>query len=220
MSRVKWMGWWDGKILVGAILLLVLEGCLGGGPAPQDHYYRLELQPPVTSLDVSPLKGTLQILRPWADALTGERHIVYRQDSGTAQLHRHAYHRWVDSPTNLLQQEIAKYLRASNIAEQVVIPEHRTKSDYVLSCRMAKLERVLGGSPRVVIELELGLTHTREREAFWLHTYTEEQQANGAGVPEAVMAFNQALAHILDRFVVDVSERENEERDETNVGTE
>jgi len=210
------MKWKAGVLLA---LMAGAGGCLGG-PAPQDHFYRLELQPPVIRLDSPPLPGTLQVMRPWADALTGERHLLYRQQSGSSQLHRHGYHRWVDSPTNLLQQEMARYLRASGIANQVVTPEHRTKSDYMLSCRLVKLERVLDGSPRVLMELELGLTHTRDREAFLLHTYREEQQTQSEDVTEAVKAFDHALTKILDRFVVDVSERKNEERAEPNVSTE
>ena len=185
-------------------ILVTLGGCVGGQP-PQDHFYRLELPVPDTTLNPPPLNGTLQVIRPWADALTGERLLLYRKNNEASQVRRHAYHRWVDSPTLILQQEIARYLRASRIAEQVVTPELRVKADYLLSCRILKFERVLGDSPRVVMELELGLTHMKDRQALMLQTYREEQKANGDGVTASVGAYNLALSNILNRFLADTS---------------
>ena len=193
---------WPWPVVV--TILLWLGGCLGG-PAPQDHFYRLELPGPTTRLDPPPLNGILQVTRPWADALTSERQLLFRQHNGSSKLHRHAYHRWVDSPTLILQQEMARYLRRANMATQVVTPELRVKIDYVLTCRIAKLEQVLDDSPRVVMELELGLTHVNDREALLLETYREEQVADSPGITAAVSAYNQALTNILTRFLDDSS---------------
>jgi len=185
-------------------ILVTLGGCVGG-PPPQDHFYRFELPVPDITLNPPPLNGTLQVARPWADALTGERFLLYRKNNEASQVHRHAYHRWVDSPTLILQQEIARYLRASRIAEQVVTPELRVKVDYLLSCRIVRLERVLDDSPHVVMELELGLTRMKDRQALLLQSYHEEQKADGDGVVVSVVAYNQALSNILNRFLGDTS---------------
>ena len=143
--------------------------------------------------------------RPRANALTSERHLVYRKDGNTSQLNHHAYHRWVDSPTLLLQQEMTQYLRKAGLASQVVTPEMRTKADYALSCRIAKLERVLDQSPRVILELELGITSMKDRQTLLLRTYREENQTMDLEVATSVKAYNQALSNILDRFITDTS---------------
>ena len=196
------------SVKLGGIVLLAstlsLGGCLGG-PAPQDHFYRLELPGPTTRLDPPPLNGTLQVTRPWADALTSERQLLFRQNHGSSRLHRHAYHRWVDSPTLILQQEIARYLRRAHIAKQVVTPELRVKVDYVLNCRIAKLEQVLDDSPRVVMELELSITHVNDRQALMLETYHEEQATESPGISASVIAYTHALTNILNRFLDDSS---------------
>ncbi len=186
-------------LLAGAMAL----GACAAGPAPTDHFYRFDLPQPESRFDVPVLKGTLLVTRPWADALTGERHLLYRQNGGSSQLRRHAYHRWVDSPTLMLQREIARYLRAAGVADQVVTPELRTKMDYLLSCRIAKLERVLDSSPHVTLELELGITRMEDRRALLLETYLEEQSANGNGIAASVAAYNMALSKILDRFMAE-----------------
>lgn len=193
--------WMRTLSLVG---LMALTGCLSG-PAPTDQFYQLELAAPERQFDTPPLKGTLQVTRPEANALTRERPLLYRQESGSPQVHRHAYHRWVDSPTLMLQQEMTRYLRATHLANQVVTPKFRVKVDYLLSCQILKLERILDGSPSVVMELELGVTSIRDNQTLMLRTYREEQSANGDGIDASVKAYNQALSNILDRFLADSS---------------
>ncbi|MEX2492614.1 MAG: ABC-type transport auxiliary lipoprotein family protein [Nitrospirales bacterium] len=187
--------------VVGA---LASTGCFGGQPSP-DYFYRLNVADPEVRLDPAPLGGTLQVTRPWADALTSERHLVYRKDDNISQLNHHAYHRWVDSPTLLLQQEITHYLRKAGLAQQVVTPEMRTKADYVLSCRISKLERVLDRHPRVILELELGITSMNDRQTVLLRTYREEELTMDHKVSTSIQAYNHALSQILHRFLTDAS---------------
>ena len=183
---------------------LAITGCFGAQPTP-DFFYRLNVPAPEIHLDSPALEGTLQVTRPWADALTSERHLVYRKDRNHSQLNHHAYHRWADSPTLLLQQEMTQYLRKAGLAQQVVTPEIRTKADYALSCRIAKLERVIDQSPRVILELELGITSMKDRKTVILRTYREEQSTTNREVSSSVNAYNQALANILHRFLNDSS---------------
>lgn len=184
--------------------ILLLSGCVGGSSSP-DYFYRLNLPDPEIHLDPMPLHGTLQVTRPWTDALTSERHLVYRKNGNTSQLNHHAYHRWADSPTLLLQHEMTQYLRKAGIALQVVTPEIRTKADYTLSFRIAKLERVLGHSPYEILELELGITSMKDRRTLLLRTYSEEQLAKDLEVTSSIHAYNQALSKILHRFLTDTS---------------
>ena len=195
---------WSWTLICITSGLLLLNGCLGGQPSP-DYYYRLNVQAPDVHLDPAPLQGTLQVVRPRADALTSARHLVYRKDGNVSQLNHHAYHRWVDAPTLLLQQELTQYLRKAGLAEQVVTPGMRTKADYFLSCRIAKLERVLDESPRVIMELELGITSMKDRSTLLLRMYREEIHTTEKEVAHSIHAYNQALSQILHRFLTDAS---------------
>lgn len=197
-KRIKWLR----RLFV--VSVLTVGGCLSG-PAPTDQFYQLELPEPQHKFDTPPLNGTLQVTRPEANAVMGERPLLYRQNSLSTQVHRYAYHRWVDSPTILLQQEMTRYLRASLLADQVVTPQFRVKVNYLLSSRILKLERIVDGSHRVLMELELGITSIRDNEALLLKTYREEKSANGEDMEDSVIAYNQALAKILNRFLEDVS---------------
>lgn len=193
---------WGGTLLLPCVL--VLGGCLGGA-TPTDQFYQLEVPEPERRFDSPPLKGTLQITRPVANALTGERPLLYRQHPRSTQVHRYGYHRWVDSPTVMIQQELTRYLRASHIANEVVTPRLRVKVDYLLSCQVLKLERIVGDSTTVVMELEIGITSIEDNRAILLKTYREEQSANEDGIDASIVAYNQALSTILGRFLDDTS---------------
>ena len=193
--------WLQALLLVS---ILSVAGCLGE-PAPTDQFYQLELREPETTFETPPLRGTLQVRRPEANALTGERLLLYRQNRESSQIHRYGYHRWVDSPTIMLQQEMTRHLRRARLADQVVTPQLRVKVDYILSCRILKLERYVDGSPSVVMELELGITSIQDNRALLLQTYREEQPANGDGIDASIAAYNQALSTILSRLLVDAS---------------
>lgn len=197
-KRIKWLR----RLFV--VTVLAVGGCLSG-PAPTDQFYQLELPEPIHKFDTPPLNGTLQVTRPEANAVMGERPLLYRQNSQSTQVHRYTYHRWVDSPTILLQQEMTRYLRASFLADQVITPQFRVKVNYLLSSRILKLERIVDGSHRVVLELELGITSIRDNQALLIKTYREEESANGTNMEDSVVAYNQALAKILNRFLEDVS---------------
>jgi len=193
-----------GRMTLIITCLIAANGCLGGQPST-DNYYRLHVPDPTTHFDPSPLQGTLQVTRPLADALTSERHLVYRKAGNSSQLNHHAYHRWVDSPTLLLQQEITQFLRKAGLAHHVVTPEMRTTVDYALSCRIARLERVLDQSPRVILELELGITSIKDRRTLLLRTYQKDQPTEDLQVDSSIKAYNQALSNILHRFLTDTA---------------
>lgn len=187
-------------------LPIATAGCLSG-PAPRDHYYRLEANPPRAMLDSPCLPGALEVGRFRSDALTSDRMLVVREGSDAPELHRHAYHLWVDSPPTMLQHALAAYLRAAGAADRVVTPEMRVEPDFLLAGRILRLERILEGSPgSVVVEVELTVTRGEGNELVALRTYREERTPKGSGVSQAIVAFNRALTAIFERFLSDLSE--------------
>ncbi len=182
-----------------------LVGCVAG-PAPRDHFYRLELGAPSRALEQAPFSGTLEVRRFRADAVTDGTLVLFCNARDPAEVQRHTYHHWLDSPTAMLQVQMAAYLRAARAAPRVVTPELRLRPDYVLAGRVGRFERVFGESPPgVVVELEFTVTREADRELLLIATYREEREADGDGVGAAALAFDRALADILDRFLADAS---------------
>jgi cholesterol transport system auxiliary component len=190
--------------LVPALVAMAWVGC-ASGPAPRDHFYRLEVATP-QAFESPSLAGTLEVDRLRVEAVNQERQILYRDASRGGEIAQHAYHHWVDTPSVMLQDQLVQYLRAANVAENVVTPAIHVESDYLVTGRIIRFERLLGGGePRVAVEIELALLRTKDRDLLLLENYREERTAAGAGVAAAVTALGQATSAIFERFVADIA---------------
>ncbi len=185
-----------------ALCGLALAAACASGPAATDAYFRIEAGPPPAA--ATRLDGVLEVERFRTDPLTGQRPILFRKEEAPIQVRRHKYRHWVDSPTAMLQRELARYLRAAGAATDVVTPEQRARADYVVIGRIERLERIVGDSPRVVVELDLAVSRERGTSPLLHERYREELPAAGDGVGDAVAAFDRAVTAIFERFLADL----------------
>lgn len=178
-------------------------GC-ASGPAPRDHFYRLETAAP--QAPASPkLTGRLEVERLRVETISQGRRMLYRDTSQSGEIEQYAYHHWVDPPSVMLREELVRYLREAGVAEGVVTPAVHVESDYLVSGRVVRFETVFGDSdPRVVVELELALTRQEGRELLLLESYREERVAPSGSVADAVTAYDQAVGAIFERFLADI----------------
>lgn len=171
---------------------------------PDDNYYRLIADPPVTSPSQARLPGVLQVDRMQADGITAGRNLAYSETGNESQLKEYHYHFWTEPPTIMLQEQLVAYLRAAKIADQVVTASMRVTPNYVLVGKIRRLEKIKGANPRGVLEMELGLTKEADGSIVVLDTYRVEVDAADDSVIEGVDALNAALTAIVDRFVKDI----------------
>ena len=190
-----------------AALAGVLAAACVGSPAPPDRHFRLAVAPPARRATPA-LPGVLLVERPRADALARRTALVYVTDAGAPELRTRAYENWADSPTLLVQREIAAGLHAAGVAERVVTPEIRVEPDYRLDAELVRFEEQRGGAaPRVVVELAFVLVDERGRGVLLQESYREERVAPGADAADAVRAYDAALSAILARLAADLGAR-------------
>lgn len=209
-----------------------LSGCMGSAPPiPRDHYYRILVTPPsraaasqTASIEGATVLGQLGLASPGsraelvafsgvlsvmpleAEGLLRERPLLYSTTGRATEMQQHDYHYWMDPPTRMLQLQLVDYLRASGLVQSVVTPELRIEADYVVSGRIKRLERLLGGGPtRVVAELELSLVALATNELIVIGTYSAEAVAENDGVEASVLALNLALGQVFESFLTDAT---------------
>ena len=190
------------------LLLAMLVGAAGclGGPAPRDHVYRLQVEPPRSARNAPAFPGTLEVGRVWGNALTRGRPILRSDSDRAVEVTPYDYHLWVDSPTLLLERELTAYLRQTGLAETVVSSDANTPADWVVTGFIERLDHIAGGgAPRVLVELELRLTEADRGRLLLRETYRAEQPSDGAGVPAAVRAFGTAVGSIFESFAADAA---------------
>jgi len=209
------------------LALAGLTGCLGSAPpVPRDHYYRVLVAPPTQgdapqSTSASSFSGqsasrpsatgimfpgVLSVAPLDAGGLLRERPLLYSTTGRAHEMQQHDYHYWMDPPPKMLQAQLVDYLRASGVAKAVVTPDLRVRPDYEITGRLKRFERLLGGGPtRVVAEVELALVEIGRNQLLVIETYSAEVAAGDDSVEASVLALDQALARIFERFLADAT---------------
>ncbi|MBT3306276.1 MAG: hypothetical protein HN377_07300 [Alphaproteobacteria bacterium] len=185
---------------------VLLTACGSAAPVPEDQFYRLKVQTPSNAGKVL-FPGTLEVDRFVADGLTAGRPIVYSESGKTYQVKEFHYHFWTQPPTVMLRDELVSYLRARKVSDVVVTPEMRANPDYILTGKILRLEKIVGTTPKAVLEVELGLRKPGGGKILFLNTYRKETVSGGTGVDAAVKSLNTSLTDIYKKFVDDLSKR-------------
>ncbi|TFG93836.1 MAG: hypothetical protein E4H11_07875 [Myxococcales bacterium] len=140
-----------------------------------------------------------------AHAVARRTALVYAEDASGAELRTSSTEHWADSPTLLVQREMAAYLHAAGVADRVLTPELGIEPDYRLSGDLVRFEeRRDSAAPRVVVELALIVSDERRRAILFQQSYREERAAQGPDAENAVRAYDAALSAVLTRFVADL----------------
>ncbi len=190
--------------LLAALGLLLLASC--ASPAPRDHFYKLQAGEPEVQHPQPLLAGTLEVERLRTDALTRERSILYVNDPDAVQVMPYAYHLWVDTPTVMLQWEIADYLRKAGVAERIVLPEMNVDETWSLNGWIDRLVHLReGGEGRVVVVIEFAIGTGRGGKLLLRKRYRAEQPVADDDVEAAVRAFNAAVHEILAQLESDIT---------------
>lgn len=193
------------KLLLAAVALTLGACAGGGGPVPQSTFYRVQAAAPTAPAAVPVLPGILEVDRFHIEGLTAGRAMVYSDSAKPNELHEYHYHLWTEPPATMLRDELVSFLRKTNAARQVVTPEVRVSPDYMVRGRVLKLERVVGGDPGALVELEMSARKIRGDDLMVLKTYRVKASPSGKEVGDVVDAFGQALGEVYGKFVADLS---------------
>ena len=189
------------NLLLGCVGLLL--GCAGSAP-PATVYHRLEVAAPTRGAGPL-LAGVVAVARPEASDVLHGRAMAVANAERESRIERSRYAFWADPPSVLVQQALAADLRAAGVAERVVVPRRGERPSHVVSGRLHRFERIVGGTDRVVVKLELALRDTAARQTRVDRIYEVEESASSGTTEAAVDAFARALATVFARFRADVS---------------
>lgn len=186
--------------------LISLAACGSPQAIPKDNYYRLEINLPSKPYAAPSLEGVVEVERFLADGITGERALVYSSANSPGVVRQYHYHYWVDTPGRMLQERLTEYLRAANVATQVINPGLRINTNSQIKGRIIRYEHALGeSSAKVIVEIELAVINLKDNKAIKLAVYKEEESAKDNSIPEAVAAFGRAYGRLLDKFTRDLN---------------
>jgi len=190
---------------LAAVVALLLAGCSAARPLPEDVYYRLQLAPPAQRFDAPRVAGLVVVDRPNAASVYTSRNLAYSDSPPHLHLSHYHYHHWVDPPPQLLQQELADYLRSANLAQSVATEAGRVVPAWRISGNVRRFERQKTESGwQVAVALELRAEPGDRKRTPLMQQYETTLAVQGDGIEDTVKAFSKATGGLFDRFLADL----------------
>lgn len=190
------------------LLLAFVAGSLAACAAPEvpkEQYFRLVAAPGDTHA-TKPLDGAVEIPPFDADGVMTERPLLFTADGGH-KLEQRNYAYWTNSPPQMLRDQLVTYLRAAQIAPQVIPSELRVDDvKYTIHGTVRRLEQTAnpdGGT----IEIELALLEKDSDKLILSKVFHVDEKTGSGKIDDAVTALNQGMNDIYRDFVTLVSQR-------------
>lgn len=185
-----------------AIAVALASGC---GAARPSKYYQLAGPNDLRTAKVGgPYPVTLMVGRLQASHLYREDRIVYSgrgEEVGTYE-----YQRWVEPPTEMIEEMLLRDLRASGRYRGVYSLGGETRGDYVLRGHVFDLKEVSGATLLARVALELELRDSKSGATVWTHYYTHDEPVSAKDISSVVAALNRNVQQAITEMRVSLDE--------------
>lgn len=182
---------------VVAFVLLSLAGC---GKIPQNHYYTLESSLPAPPAASTTLPVEIAVARFRAAQALSQDRLVFRP--APQHLDFYEYHRWVDTPPDLVTQNLITHFKRSGMFRSVTGIQGATQADYLLRGYVEHLEEVdSDGSVTARVALAAELVDTKTRAVVWTGRGSQDVAVNDRSIEGVVHALNEALRQSMDQLL-------------------
>jgi ABC-type uncharacterized transport system auxiliary subunit len=177
-----------------ALLAAALVGC--SAPKPIKYYAVQIPAAPVPTSHTYPVD--VLVGRISGPTLLESSPIVYR--TSTTAIGTYQYHRWVDSPVDMVKAKLLRMLRTSGEYQSVASVGSPSGGDLVVQGTLYEFDEVDGESIAGRVTMEFELYNRKTAKILWSHFYSQVEPAQGKEVTEVV----QALDRNLDRGLKEV----------------
>lgn len=170
-----------------ALATLTLGGC--GAPRPIKYY---SVQIPATPTQINhtyPID--LLVGRVAGPDILQAAPIAYK--TGSNEVGTYQYHRWTDSPVEMVQEKLICLLRTSGDYQSVSNAAGMAGGDLVIRGRLYDFAEVDGDSITGLVTMEFELYDRKAAKILWSHFYSQTEPVQGKTVALVVKALDQNL---------------------------
>jgi ABC-type uncharacterized transport system auxiliary subunit len=189
--------WWVTFTAIALLLALLFAGC---GAARPSRFYELSTPGNVgADSQADPYNCTVLMGPIFASHLYREDHIVYSskgQSMGTYE-----YERWVEPPTEMIQEILFRALRRSRRFRSIYPQRSNMRGDYLLRGRLYDFKEITGSPMAARLSLDLELRETKTGNTVWTHSYSHDEPVSG----KSVSALVEALDHNAQRATSEIT---------------
>lgn len=175
------------ELIASFSLVLMLTGC---GATRSSKYYQLTVPAAQNGVQTGdPVGATLVVSPLLASHLYREDRIVY--STGEEQMGTYEYHRWVEPPTEMIQEVLLRELRASGRYKAVYGERSSVNGDFLIRGRLYEFKEVSGRPLLAKVTFELEMRELKSGSTVWRHYYSHEEPVSGKDVPAVVAALDR-----------------------------
>jgi len=173
-----------------AVLVAVLAGAIAGcGGTRPTKYYVLDVPPPPTTQSPTQLPVSLLVARPVASHLYRDDRIVY--GSGPVELGTYEFHRWAQSPADMMQDLLVSYLRASKEYRSVLRPGSNARGDFVVRSYLKSLYEVDNPDFVARFDIHIDVYDPKAGRTVWSGNYSHDEPVGAKTVTAVVEALDK-----------------------------
>ena len=172
----------------------IFVGCFGKVRYPA--YYELHLPPAPDPPPGPEARASVAIREFRSPSYLRQGPLVYR--ASAEQIGFYDYHRWATDPRDFVTNAIADRLRASGNFADVKFYDGHSRTDYIISGRLERLEEVdYKGGVKVEVALSAQMTELRTGTTLWANSVSETSSVAQRDVPAVV----GEMSHTMDRAI-------------------
>jgi ABC-type uncharacterized transport system auxiliary subunit len=133
-----------------------------------------------------------------------EDHLVYSSNGEDMGIYE--YERWVEPPTEMIQEVLFRALRSSGRFRGVYAQRSSVRGDYLLRGRLYDFKEINGSSMAARVSLELELRDVKTGNTVWNHLYNHDEPVSSKKVSAVVAALNRNVQRATSEFTAGLIE--------------
>jgi ABC-type uncharacterized transport system auxiliary subunit len=175
-----------------AALAVVLMETISCGGARPTKYYVLDVPAPPAPSAPAKVPVSLLVARPVTSHLYRDDRIVY--GTGGVELGIYEFHRWAQTPADMVQDLLVSYLRSSGEYRSVLRPGTNAKGDYVVRSYLKSLYEV--DSPDFVarFSIHVDIYDPKQGLNVWSGNYSHDEKVGDKSVASVVEALDKNVS--------------------------
>jgi ABC-type uncharacterized transport system auxiliary subunit len=178
------------------LCVLFLTGC---GAARPSRYHQLTVPGDMAADPHGDVYPVTLVMGPLMSShLYREDHIVYSSNGEDMGIYE--YERWVEPPTEMIQEVLFRALRSSGRFRSVYTQRSSVRGDYLLRGRLYDFKEINGSSMAGRVSLELELRDVKTGNTVWTHLYNHDEPVSGKKVSAVVAALNRNVQRATSEF--------------------
>ncbi|HTP43661.1 MAG TPA: ABC-type transport auxiliary lipoprotein family protein [Candidatus Acidoferrum sp.] len=188
-----------------AVLIGLLAGAISGcGGTRPTRYYVISVPATPTGQPSGQFPVSLLVARPITSHLYRDDRIVY--GSGPVELGTYEFHRWAQSPADMVQDLLVNYLRSTQQYRSVLRPGTNAKGDYIVRSYLRSLYEV--DSPDFVARfaVHIDLYDPKAGATVWSANYSHDEPVSGKSVAAVVEALDKNVRAGMQQLTTELGQ--------------